>query len=138
MTTRESIEVWFCAPNFTQVLLLHYRKAGDARQFWQPLTGGIEPGETAVQAAIRETQEELELNITTRQLQYCSELTVAITADFNVHKRLFWCQIDQQPLQVNPHEHDRAAWFKDADVAKQLYWASNQQTWQMVQEAIWR
>ncbi len=57
MTTEYSIECWIIGPE-QQVLLLQVpARAGKHKAFWQPVTGGIEDGESPSQAALREIAE---------------------------------------------------------------------------------
>lgn len=54
MATRYSVECWMVNPS-GEVLLLHVPTAPDfLNGFWQPLTGGTEDGESALEAAVRE------------------------------------------------------------------------------------
>lgn len=50
-----SIGCWVVRPSagFWRVLLLHVAPSGDvALGFWQPITGGVESGETSVRACL--------------------------------------------------------------------------------------
>lgn len=54
---RPAARVLCLAPD-GRVLLMHWRDPHDGRTFWEPPGGGIEPGETTLQAARRELHEE--------------------------------------------------------------------------------
>lgn len=47
-----------CLDASEQVLLMHWRDPVDGHQLWEPPGGGIEPGESAREAVLREWQEE--------------------------------------------------------------------------------
>lgn len=47
-----------CRDDEERLLLLHFRDPDDGAHFWEPPGGGLEPGETALQAVMREWDEE--------------------------------------------------------------------------------
>jgi 8-oxo-dGTP pyrophosphatase MutT (NUDIX family) len=52
----EKVQVWVYRTEPFEVLLLRLCPARGG--FWQPVTGSVEPGETAAEAALREAREE--------------------------------------------------------------------------------
>jgi len=68
----------------TQYLLL--KRTSTLRRFWQPITGGIEKGETKTQALKREIQEETGINNLTKIIK-------------NVHHYEFWDLFKQENRQ---------------------------------------
>lgn len=44
-------------------LLIKRAKKGEAENYWCPITGAVEPGETQAQAVIREAEEEMGLDV---------------------------------------------------------------------------
>ncbi len=47
-----------CLDAHQRLLLLHFRDPGDGHQLWEPPGGGIEPGESPLEAVVREWAEE--------------------------------------------------------------------------------
>ena len=64
---RQSIEAWIYHPEDGEILLL--KVEAEKVSFWQPITGGIESGESPEEACLREIKEETGL------LLACSNLT---------------------------------------------------------------
>ena len=53
---RQSIEAWIYHPEDQEILLL--KVENESVSFWQPITGGIERGESPEEACLREIKEE--------------------------------------------------------------------------------
>jgi len=64
---RQSIEAWIYHPEDQEILLL--KVENESVSFWQPITGGIESGESPEEACLREIKEETGLTIS--QLEFC-------------------------------------------------------------------
>lgn len=60
-----SVTVVIFAQDTKRVLMLQRR---DDPDFWQSVTGSIEEGETALQAAVREVKEEVTIDVAAEQL----------------------------------------------------------------------
>ena len=133
MRTRHSVECWMVNPR-TEVLLLHVRTSGDfPNGFWQPLTGGIENGESALEAAVREVHEETGLAVDPCCFRFVEDqIQVPITDDFVVSKSLFTVQIPEGPIVTSPDEHDYARFFSRSEVERRLSYSSNRMTWGQV------
>ncbi|MCF2706716.1 NUDIX domain-containing protein [Arcanobacterium haemolyticum] len=128
---RRSIEVWICADD--DVLLLHVPKGETCDGFWQPITGGIESGETSANAARREIWEETGLRIEPENLAFLEEeIIVPIDETLTISKTLYRCDIARFDVRTNPAEHDGYEWVKSDEVAGWLFWASNKATWKVV------
>lgn len=57
VVTRPAVRV-LCLDTAERVLLLHWKDPADGRRLWEPPGGGIEEGESAIDAARRELTEE--------------------------------------------------------------------------------
>lgn len=78
---------------------------------WQPVTGSIEEGETAVEAALRELNEETGL----RPLRFYNadyvETFYAADNDCVVFVPVFLAIVEEgKEVQIDPREHDLFAW----------------------------
>ena len=93
--TKRIIKAGLCLMRGGKVLLA--RSEGDAH--FQIPGGKIEPGETDVQALVRETQEELALVLDPKQVTYHGTFTApaAGRSDVLVEVRLYEAEIDADP-----------------------------------------
>lgn len=137
MQTRYSVECWMVNPD-TEVLLLHVPRSLEFPDgFWQPLTGGIEDGESALQAAVREVLEETGLAVDPSCFRLVDDqIRVPISDDFIVSKSLFTVQIPNGPVVTSPDEHDEARFFPRGAVESCLSYPSNRMTWDAVKSLL--
>ena len=130
---RQSIEAWIYHPEEREILLL---KVEDEKfSFWQPITGGIESGESPEEACLREIKEETGLVLHRSNLTSLGDLTVKIDENLTIHKNLFLVLTDQKEIQISD-EHVGAQWVALDKVSSQLYWPSNQATFEMISEKL--
>jgi RimJ/RimL family protein N-acetyltransferase/8-oxo-dGTP pyrophosphatase MutT (NUDIX family) len=79
---------------------------------WQYVTGGIEPGETAIEAAFRELFEETKLTPTRMYLGDFVESFYDDKGDTIQHAPLFIVYVDEkQKISLSPKEHDQYEWI---------------------------
>ena len=130
---RQSIEAWIYHPEEREILLL---KVEDEKfSFWQPITGGIESGESPEEACLREIKEETGLVLHRSNLTSLGDLTVKIDENLTIHKNLFLVLTDQKEIQISD-EHVGAQWVALDKVSSQLYWPSNQATFEIISEKL--
>lgn len=122
-----------------EYLLLHRRKGLDRLgDSWQAIHGGIEPGETAVQAAWREACEETGVTpIGFWELDY-------VEAHYSPQQdllRLVPCFGAQFPkdaqIKLGP-EHDEHRWASLDEAFELLLWRSQRRAFQILDETIAR
>ena len=129
---RQSIEAWIYHPEEREILLL---KVEDKKvSFWQPITGGIESGESPEEACLREIKEETGLVLHRSNLTSLGDLTVKIDENLTIHKNLFLVLTDQKEIQISD-EHVGAQWVALDKVSSQLYWPSNQATFEIIKRS---
>ncbi|MFJ9216547.1 NUDIX pyrophosphatase [Streptomyces sp. NPDC102383] len=137
MTTKYSIECWIIAPDQRILLLQVPARPGKHEAFWQPVTGGIESGESPQQAVLREVSEETGLHLTTANVrEITTGLDVVISPDLTVSKTLFLARTSTDDIVTNPDEHQDHQWTDPALVLEALHWDSNRETWAMVQKHL--
>jgi|EndMetStandDraft_9_1072997.scaffolds.fasta_scaffold127344_2 dATP pyrophosphohydrolase len=101
---------------------------------WQMVTGATDPGETAVQAALREIKEETGLSPT-------RFYTADAVETFFIHSRnktlfvpVFVAFVDEQNVQLCPAEHDAYEWLSFEEAREKLVWTEQQRIIQHVQD----
>ena len=130
---RQSIEAWIYHPEEREILLL---KVEDEKfSFWQPITGGIESGESPEEACLREIKEETGMLLACSSLTTLGDFTVKIDENLTIHKNLFLVLTEQKEIQISD-EHVGAQWVALDKVSSQLYWPSNQATFEIISEKL--
>ena len=130
---RQSIEAWIYHPEDGEILLL--KVEAEKVSFWQPITGGIESGESPEEACLREIKEETGLLLHRSNLTSLGDFMVKIDENLTIHKNLFLVLIEQKEIQISD-EHVGAQWVALDKVSSQLYWPSNQATFEMISEKL--
>lgn len=130
---RQSIEVWIYHPEEREILLL--KVEAEKVSFWQPITGGIESGESPEEACLREIKEETGLVLACSSLTGLGDFMVKIDENLTIHKNLFLVLTEQKEIQLSD-EHVGARWVALDKVSSQLYWPSNQATFEIITEKL--
>lgn len=130
---RQSIEAWIYHPEDREILLL--KVENEKVSFWQPITGGIESGESPEEACLREIKEETGLLLHRSNLTSLGDFTVKIDENLTIHKNLFLALTEQKDIQISD-EHVGAQWVALDKVSSQLYWPSNQATFEIISEKL--
>ena len=130
---RQSIEAWIYHPEERKILLL--RVEDEKVSFWQPITGGIESGESTEEACLREIKEETGLVLHRSNLTSLGDFMVKIDENLTIHKNLFLVLTEQKDIQLSD-EHVGAQWVALDTVSSQLYWPSNQATFEIITEKL--
>ena len=130
---RQSIEAWIYHPEDREILLL--KVENEKVSFWQPITGGIESGESPEEACLREIKEETGLVLACSNLTSLGDFTVKIDENLTIHKNLFLVLTEQKAIQISD-EHVGAQWVALDKVSSQLYWPSNQATFEIISEKL--
>ena len=128
-----SIEAWIYNPIAKEILLLKVKT--EQLSFWQPITGGIENGESSEIACIREIFEETGLEIELTKLLQVGHYTVVIDEDLTIFKTLFLVETKQKDIRISD-EHIDFMWTEVKKVPDILYWQSNQETSQKILEKL--
>ena len=104
-----------------KLLLIHKKNGLGAGKISAP-GGRIEPGETAVEAAIRETQEEV--GLTPTGLEKCGDLSFIFTDGFSLHGSVFIAG----GYEGEPVETDEAApfWCSESAIPFERMWADDE------------
>jgi 8-oxo-dGTP diphosphatase len=96
-------------------LLIKRAKKGEAEDFWCPITGAVEDGETQEQAVVREASEEMGIRV-----EPIKKIWECMTHDGDY--RLHWWQVDlmderitQNPEEVKEHEWVTVSQMQDIE-----------------------
>ena len=130
---KQSIEAWIYHPEDREILLL--KVENEKLSFWQPITGGIESSESPEEACLREIKEETGLLLTCSNLTSFGDFTVEIDGNLTIHKHLFLVLTEQKEIRISD-EHVGAQWVALDKVSSQLYWPSNQATFEIISEKL--
>ena len=130
---RQSIEAWLYHPEDREILLL--KVENETVSFWQPITGGIESGESPEESCLLEIKEETGLVLDCSNLTSLGDFMVKIDEHLTIHKNLFLVLTEQKEIQISD-EHVGAQWVALDKVSSQLYWPSNQATFEIISEKL--
>ena len=130
---RQSIEAWIYHPEDREILLL--KVEAEKVSFWQPITGGIESGESPEEACLREIKEETGLLLACSNLTSLGDFTVKIDENLTIHKNLFLVLTEQKEIQISD-EHVGAQWVALDKVSSQLYWPSNLSSFKIISNKL--
>lgn len=131
MYIKQSIECWVLDPAQKKALLLRVPQQAGQGAFNQPITGGIEAGETPEEACLREVFEETGLRLTHADIQCLKrDFKVIVDEAFQLNKFVFVCRTQLFAPTLSATEHESYQWAPFADVPALLTYPSNLQTWQ--------
>ena len=136
---KQSIECWLFAEGLNaSVLLLQAGPTQKHPAYWQPVTGGIESGETSEQACRREVWEETGIVLEAAALRPAdSTFDITIDEHTTLHKTLFLAVVPHQRVQIS-EEHIGWQWVPFSEAKELLYWPSSFQTYAAVSELLRR
>jgi lipoyl(octanoyl) transferase len=122
-----------------RVLLLHRRP--ERGNFWQPITGSIEAGESPLETARRELIEETgqsgdprPLDLTQSFLIESEFLANRYPAPIVAEEIVFGAALDARlPIAVDPLEHDDWGWFMFAEAYEKIRWSDDRDALERLQ-----
>ena len=122
-----------------RVLLLHRRP--ERGNFWQPITGGIEDGESPAEAARREVLEETgnrgepeAMGITQSFMIESQYLSSRYPSPIIASEVGFAASIDSRlPIRMDPDEHDEYGWFTFAEAYERIRWTDDREALEVLE-----
>ncbi len=137
MKEKYSIECWIYNEDHDSFLLLQCPETEVHRSYWQPITGGIDPGETREQACIREVSEESGILFTENDITVVLDrFTVHVPQkDFLLVKPIYIARTKNTEVRIS-EEHLDFKWTLPDEVPGLLLWDSNRYTFSKVLEFL--
>jgi lipoyl(octanoyl) transferase len=125
-----------------RVLLLHRRP--ERGNFWQPITGSIEPGESPLEAARREMAEETgtagepeEIGLVQSFMIESQFLSSRYTAPVIVSEIGFAAHADGHiPIRMDAEEHDQYGWFTFEEAYGKIRWTDDREALEQLEMRI--
>jgi dATP pyrophosphohydrolase len=115
----------------TRFLLLKCPETNRHKEYWQPITGGIELGEDRFDACMREIREETGASIEKDNLRLLLDDYRVYSDDRDLHKTVFITETVGLDVVISD-EHTGFTWADPLDVPDMLLWGSNRVTFQRV------
>jgi len=125
-----------------RVLLLHRR--AERGNFWQPITGSIEEGESPMMTARRELVEEtghsaepVDLELAQSFMIESQFLASRYPAPIIASEIVFRAELDSAtPIRLDPDEHDRWGWFTFAEAYEKIRWTDDREAIERVESQL--
>ncbi len=109
---------------------------GEYQHSWQTVYGGVEPGETAVQAALRELREETNLTpLRMWQVEYL-ESFYFMPHDYVLVMPVFAVEVAPDATITLNHEHDAHRWVAEREIGESFMWRTQREALKYLLEAL--
>lgn len=128
---KHSIECWIFSRFQDCFLLLQCPETENHREYWQPVTGGIERNESKHSACVREVLEETGLKIDKNEIIKLIDNFKVYGDTIELHKTVFVAILDNATVKISD-EHIGFKWEAPEMVDQMLLWGSNKTTFEMV------
>lgn len=137
MQIKNSIECWVYNSLSNSFLLLKCPVTEKHGIYWQPVTGGVDNGETHEQACIREVREETGIEVIKDDLETVIPFFQVIIPEngLDLRKRIFMITVKSDSVSLSD-EHLGFQWVKPELVSRFLLWDSNRRSFKTVVEYI--
>ncbi len=131
----KKVQVWIYRriPGLEVLLLKTKPSRGE---FWQPITGGVEKGESFAQAAKREAWEETGLRLEVHSLE---EKFFFKKSDREFEERVYFAEaLGLADIQVSPLEHSEYRWLPPTEALGMLGFESNRRILETLMQRLER
>lgn len=134
-SVKRSIECWIFDKNLSRFLLLKCPETSRHKEYWQPVTGGIEHGEDNMTACLREIKEETGIVVEPDDVTLLLEGYRVYSDEKDLHKTIFLTQTTGLTVTLSD-EHIDYTWADPSEVMTLLLWGSNRVTFQRVMDYL--
>jgi lipoyl(octanoyl) transferase len=125
-----------------RVLLLHRRP--ERGNFWQPITGSIEPDEPPLETARREIIEEtgwpaepVSAGLAQSFLIESQYLATRLEAPIVANEICYFARLDStRPLRLDESEHDGYGWFPFAEAYEKIKWTDDREALERLEREL--
>ncbi len=125
-----------------RVLLLHRRP--ERGNFWQPITGSIEEGESPIETARRELAEETgqsgapeSMELTQSFMIESQFLAARFPAPIIASETAYSCAMSPtSPIRMDPREHDDYGWFSFAEAYEKIRWTDDREALEQLESKL--
>lgn len=124
---KKSIECWIYDRKQGCFLLLQCPETKKHKEYWQPVSGGIEKKETKYDACIREVREETGIEIGKGDLVKLIDRYSVFSEEMNLFKTVFVTVMERPSVRISD-EHTGYRWVSPGMVDQMLLWGSNRST----------
>jgi 8-oxo-dGTP pyrophosphatase MutT (NUDIX family) len=132
-------EIFRVVDGRAEVLLLHRSPGERFEGLWQGATGGLEPGETIVQGALRELEEETGFGAESIEAFYHLDLVVQFYSAEDeglLTSALFAVRVRPGTDPRLSHEHDEGRWLPLEDAHAMAVWPAYRESIERVRDCL--
>lgn len=124
---RHKVQCWVLSQNASGETICLLLKTNAARgQFWQPVTGSVEKGETFDDGARRELEEETGFDFSSAQILYTGYEFEFSSRFGQAKERVYAVKIPKQAdPKLDPREHEAFEWILASKAAAKLKFDTN-------------
>lgn len=133
MPVKEQVEVWAYSLTSEEPEYLALLRSHECDGFWQPVTGGVEPGEKPSEAARRELMEETgirPLKLFSLNCDYCF-----IWKEKRYNEYVFAAEAPTRDVRLS-HEHTQYRWADKNEASLMLRWNANRLTLRQLDDLL--
>ena len=137
MKVKNSVECWLYNKKTDEFLLLQCPETNRHKKYWQPVTGGIELGESAHEACIREVWEESGVRLEKGDLNLVIDKIVFNIPEENMEliRTIFIVYTTEKDVILSS-EHLAFNWELTENVYDKLLWNSNKNTFMKIRSLV--
>jgi 8-oxo-dGTP pyrophosphatase MutT (NUDIX family) len=128
--------VWCYRKERGNLLVLVFRTTPERGDFWQPVTGSIEEGETFEEGALREAWEETGLTPLKALLDLGYEFEFESRWGGRVRERAYGMEVGTRTVHLDPKEHVLAEWVEPQVAEKMLKFPTNIEALRKLRRAL--